>query len=429
MTGFGNVADPLLLGVSAIIAQLEAKSGQDIPWTASVPANSWNWSSYEDVVRRRMPDVYKTGKKNPHQIGQYVSYNNMKIFHNCVSPMDSQDPNGYTEGEEFPSCAYFDPSWTQEEAEEKGYVRPFASDWANRIEGTDGNTYGRPVTSQNIQIFSYDIYRSGYMGFRGNVYDWHGVKLRRYGIREKDMYNVTLSPQNADYYAYGWSGVENLTICQNLPVFVSFPHFYLADSRYVSSVVGLSPNALAHDTYVDIEPQTGMLARAMKRIQVSYQLFDTHLPELSESTVDTANYLCGNLSTLNQFLPVVPQCNVTIPLDFVECMNEPSTWYFDGGNVMIPMGWVQESVVMPQSSADELNDLFLVDDMATQIRFWSLVIAGACAFIIALLLYNNYEFEKRRGVDKSLYQKIDANQTVGNPTAPLLPSETLTSRF
>ncbi|MFX5480880.1 hypothetical protein ABTD95_19785, partial [Acinetobacter baumannii] len=84
----------------------------------------------------------------------------------------------------------------------------------------------------------------------------------------------------------------------------------------------------------DIEPQTGMLARAYKRIQVNYQLFNTHLPELDQATVDLATYACGNLTTLGQFLPV-PECGTILPLNLIYCLNSPSTWTFNQGSVMI----------------------------------------------------------------------------------------------
>lgn len=426
---FGNLADPLLLEVSALVAKAEEQMGEQIFWTASVPANTFNWSSQADVRRRHSPDVFKTGKKNPKQIGQYVSYNGMKSFWNCVAPTDSKIP--WNEGEEFPACAYFDQSWTDVEAEKKGYVKPFATDKANRIEGTDGNTYGRPVTAQTIQIFSYDIYRSGYMGYLHDTHDWHGVKLRRYGIRKEDMYNVTLKPSNAAYWAFGWSGVENLTICQNLPVFVSFPHFLYADDRYVTNLVGIRPDPSLHDSYVDIEPQTGMLARAFKRIQVNYQLFDTSLPTTDPSTLDDAADICAQIQNIGVTIQKIasnfsiPTCNATIPVNLITSLAAPSTWTFPEGWAMIPMGWVQESTVMPKSSADDLNELFEVDDAAAAIQFWCVVIACVSAGLILVLLWSSYDFERRQGVDKSMYARVDAsNHNNGVSSAPLLGDQT-----
>ena len=42
------------------------------------------------------------------------------------------------------------------------------------------------------------------------------------------------------------------------PVFISFPHFYLADSYYTSKVEGLKPDVEKHRTYMRIEPESGV---------------------------------------------------------------------------------------------------------------------------------------------------------------------------
>jgi hypothetical protein len=423
---FGNPRDPLLLEITKIIDKAEEQLGISIPWTAAVPANTFNWSSQADVSRRKMPDTFKTGKKHPHQIGQYVKYNNMRSFYNCVSPTKAGGGE-WIEGEEFPGCPHFDENWTEAEAEKMGYTHPFANEWANRIEGTDGNVYGRPTLADVIQIFSYDIYRAGYMEYKSKNSDWHGVNLKRYGVRRQDMWNVTLNPSNAAYWAFGWSGVENLTVCQHLPAFVSFPHFLYADPRFADNLVGVHAVQNLHDSYVDIEPQTGMLARAMKRIQVNYQLFDTHLPESPADTLTKAANICQNITDLFEKipdgagLPPPPPCNATLPINLFTCLASPSSWKYNEGSVMVPMGWVQESIIMPESAATELNDLFLVDDVATQMRFWCLVIAGISAGLMIVLLWSSRDFEKRRGVDKSMYSRIDqnnANNAVSS--APLL---------
>lgn len=68
----------------------------------------------EETRRRRAPDTFKTGKKNARQVGQYVKYQGMDLLWTCVAPMDSQDPNDYVEGEQFPACEHFNAEWTKE---------------------------------------------------------------------------------------------------------------------------------------------------------------------------------------------------------------------------------------------------------------------------------------------------------------------------
>ena len=56
--------------VQVIIDQVENNSanGTVIPWTSAVPGAAVNWTSQEDTARRRNPDVFKTGKKNPNEV-------------------------------------------------------------------------------------------------------------------------------------------------------------------------------------------------------------------------------------------------------------------------------------------------------------------------------------------------------------------------
>ncbi|KAG7250870.1 hypothetical protein CRUP_032215, partial [Coryphaenoides rupestris] len=53
------------------------------------------------------------------------------------------------------------------------------------------------------------------------------------------------------------------------PIVVSFPHFYQADPMYINAVDGLSPNKEDHETYLDLQPTTGVPIRACKRAQLN----------------------------------------------------------------------------------------------------------------------------------------------------------------
>ncbi|CDQ64590.1 unnamed protein product [Oncorhynchus mykiss] len=53
------------------------------------------------------------------------------------------------------------------------------------------------------------------------------------------------------------------------PIVVSFPHFYQADDKYINAVDGLHPNKEEHETYLDLNPTTGVPIRACKRAQLN----------------------------------------------------------------------------------------------------------------------------------------------------------------
>uniref|UniRef100_A0A4W2IAF9 Scavenger receptor class B member 2 n=1 Tax=Bos indicus x Bos taurus TaxID=30522 RepID=A0A4W2IAF9_BOBOX len=66
------------------------------------------------------------------------------------------------------------------------------------------------------------------------------------------------------------SGVLNVSVCKNgAPIIMSFPHFYQADEKFVSAIGGMHPNKEYHETFVDINPLTGIILRAAKRFQIN----------------------------------------------------------------------------------------------------------------------------------------------------------------
>ena len=377
---------------------------QVTPWTSAVPGAATNWTSEAETRRRRAPDTFKTGKKNARQVGQYVKYVQQQVLWTCVAPMDSQDPDAYVEGEQFPACEHWDDSWSEEEAEAKGWAKPFATDYANRIEGTDASMFGRPVTTDRLQVFISDIYRSAYLLYKGDE-TWNGVSLRRYGLQKKDLENWVDNPENEQYYAFGPSGMENTTAAVGVPVFVSFPHFLYGDPKLVAAIRGLDPREEIHDVFLDVEPQTGILARVGKRLQVNYQMKSQHLPATEPDSLDVAHDICaridgvlnvlhtfgvntGNITTLS--------CNNTLLSDMFTCWNQPSEWRLQGddgsgnGEIFFPFGWVDEGMSLSNDDATEINDsLISLDDVAEQVRFWCLIVAGCCCAVLVLLQYHS----------------------------------------
>lgn len=105
------------------------------------------------------------------------------------------DPNAYVQGEEFPACAHFDHDWSDEKAYSMGYRLAFATDYANRIDGNDGQLFGAPLLSDKIQMYVSDIYRTVFIKKTETVDDWYDVTLHRYQLQEKDLQNSTMNPE------------------------------------------------------------------------------------------------------------------------------------------------------------------------------------------------------------------------------------------
>ncbi|GAA6097091.1 lysosome membrane protein 2c [Tachysurus ichikawai] len=66
---------------------------------------------------------------------------------------------------------------------------------------------------------------------------------------------------------------------------MSSPHFYQADKKFSDDVFGMRPTKEEHQTAIDINPLTGLVVQAAKRLQVN--VFIEKLPAFrSFSTLD-----------------------------------------------------------------------------------------------------------------------------------------------
>ncbi|XP_047356579.1 protein croquemort isoform X1 [Vespa velutina] len=66
------------------------------------------------------------------------------------------------------------------------------------------------------------------------------------------------------------SGVLDVSRCKyGAPAFISLPHFYLADNSYGKAVKGLEPSKEKHETFVIIEPKTGVPLQVKAQLQLN----------------------------------------------------------------------------------------------------------------------------------------------------------------
>ena len=80
---------------------------------------------------------------------------------------------------------------------------------------------------------------------------------------DKDVWNA------ADCYDYCKDGFIKVGQCYGgLPLIMSAPHYWNVDENLSSQIIGLEADRDKHDTYLDIEPITGVALSAHKRIQV-----------------------------------------------------------------------------------------------------------------------------------------------------------------
>ncbi|XP_058049449.1 lysosome membrane protein 2 isoform X2 [Ahaetulla prasina] len=131
----------------------------------------------------------------------------------------------------------------------------------NMINGTDGETF-HPLLSKDetLYIFSTDFCRSIYINFEEEL-TVLGIPTYRFTSPLKFFANVSVNPDNAGFcvpagHCTG-AGILNITGCkQGAPIFLSLPHFFHADEKYIKSIEGMHPNKQNDDTFLDINPGT-----------------------------------------------------------------------------------------------------------------------------------------------------------------------------
>lgn len=68
-------------------------------------------------------------------------------------------------------------------------------------------------------------------------------------------------------------GVVECKKCRsNAPIYISYPHFYLADESYREAVSGLNPKAESHQFALVVEPTTGIPLEVRGRLQINMMM-------------------------------------------------------------------------------------------------------------------------------------------------------------
>ncbi|XP_048875831.1 lysosome membrane protein 2c [Brienomyrus brachyistius] len=150
----------------------------------------------------------------------------------------------------------------------------WSTDQCNMINGTNAASF-HPIISKDevLYMFSSDLCRSIYALFEKELYVMD-IPAYRFTPPREVFANATENPANAGFCVPAGnclgSGLLNVSVCkQGAPIIMSSPHFYQADKKYVDDIFGMNPVKEDHETVIDVNPLTGFLLRAAKRIQVN----------------------------------------------------------------------------------------------------------------------------------------------------------------
>ncbi|KAL7638507.1 UNVERIFIED_CONTAM: hypothetical protein RMT77_011077 [Armadillidium vulgare] len=234
----------------------------------------------------------------------------------------------------------------------------------NMINGTDGAQFARPIKSdERLYLFSSELCRSLYAEFEKDVI-LGPLTLNRF-ILPSSLLDRT--SETECYCTSEFScrkGMINLSTCKNgSPIVASLPHFYQSNRDDQEAVEGLDPNKEEHETRIDIEPNTGVSMRVAKRLQINMPLRRyAKFPSLK-----------------------------------------------DVREVIMPIFWINESIEVPVSRAEQLHVTLTLPITVVSIGSWILLAIGiilvAIAFFLTVITYKkNKALQKRRQefCDKSI---------------------------
>lgn len=135
---------------------------------------------------------------------------------------------------------------------------PYHEGECKKLRGSTGEFYPPNIKiNKPIELFQSNLCRSLTYEYEKDV-EVQGIFAHRFTLGERSIDNGTLYDENKCFMSAGESlpsGVMNISVCNyGFPMFMSYPHFYLADESYVDAVEGLSPDKNKHQSYRSLEP-------------------------------------------------------------------------------------------------------------------------------------------------------------------------------
>jgi lysosome membrane protein 2 len=152
----------------------------------------------------------------------------------------------------------------------------WSGDTCNMINGTDGS-FWHPFVERTDKLYIFDIddvCRSLYATYQGDsTVSSSKIPVYQFSPPKSVMQNSTKNQDNACFCTPAGNcmddGVLNISICKGAPIIMSQPHFFQAAPKYLEAIDGLQPNEALHKTIIDVEPHTGLVLNAAKKIQLN----------------------------------------------------------------------------------------------------------------------------------------------------------------
>ncbi|KAI3487331.1 hypothetical protein L1887_48779 [Cichorium endivia] len=128
-----------------------------------------------------------------------------------------------------------------------------------------------------VNMYSSSLYRPLSMIHRQD-YTFKGIKVARYEVEEQ---NFKLSLEHNRCYCPDkektiegiqmckFDGLLDISGCREAPIIISAPHFLYGSPELLKYFEGVHPNRSKHESYIDIDPVTGIAMKGRKRLQIN----------------------------------------------------------------------------------------------------------------------------------------------------------------
>ncbi|MFX1399509.1 MAG: hypothetical protein ACFFAS_20985 [Promethearchaeota archaeon] len=258
----------------------------------NVSCNTWaknvagwtlkDWNSWFITTRTAEEWLFTATDTSAYEYYQYygedINQANVGIFDNCHNELEA-DVAGV---DKFTvRTGNHDISEVGQVVEYNGQDKIYIWKDAIEIEGTLGTQFAPGVTDDDtLDVFNVDLMRVVALEYEEDtkIYD---IDLLQFKLAEN-----TFSP-NPVYFMdiQGLANLASVEKYQQVPVRVSRPHFLATAPSVQKGVIGMFPNGDIHDTYVNVEPITGIVMEAALRAQVNFEVTPTefYVPNISNT--------------------------------------------------------------------------------------------------------------------------------------------------
>ena len=131
----------------------------------------------------------------------------------------------------------------------------------------------------SIDLYTHQACRSmTYLKADESLPDYHGLQHQEYQLDPRTFANGSEHETNSCFENNLPSGVQNNSYCggENVPLYLSLPHFYQADGHYLrqfSNKSDLNPNKASHQSFMRLDPVMSTLTKFKFGLQLNVKIY------------------------------------------------------------------------------------------------------------------------------------------------------------